>query len=108
LDFLEHALELVLGSMQLTRKPHDVGSSGHPQVSPHQVDRVERDPGKRRGVLGAERQQPAEARLAHQLLERLGRTRFGLLEQRARLLLWRLRTVASVYHRLSLLRCWPV
>ena len=35
LDLLEHALELVLGAVQLAREPRDVGAPGEPQVAQH-------------------------------------------------------------------------
>src|SRR5262249_49087415 len=100
LYLLEHALEFVLVAVQLPRQPNDVGPAGEAEVAPQEVDRVEAHPRQRRRVLCAQRQQPAEARLVPECLERLRGIRLGFLVQRPPLLLGRLCAVSAVCHRL--------
>ena len=70
LHLLQDALELVLGAVQLPGQPSDIGSASESEVTQHEVGRVRADPRQAATFSATQREQPTEARLRDELLER--------------------------------------
>src|ERR1700681_668952 len=61
LHLLQEALKLVLGAMELPGEPRHVRPPGEAQIPQHEIGEIRADPCYRCDVLGAARQQQAEA-----------------------------------------------
>ena len=80
---------------ELSRETGHIRPAGDAKGTPHEIAEICAHPRERRDVLRAAREQPAEARLGDEFLERLRAARLGLLVERPDLVRSWLRAVSA-------------